>query len=354
MQKRRWIYFIAIPVIICVFVFSYALKKRSNEIKNLVSAATKEEVSYMLGNLNDRFLFIVSDLMDAYGESSPSSQMEHLKRTNHLIQANPFILTINYIGQDRRISFVSPLETNKQVIGLKIEIPAPKEAMEKAAKFGRPYLSRSFAIVQDQVGYSLMIPFLKNDFFEIVFQAKSVFGEDSAFRNDKNITIQITDGVDTVFKSFDYDNELSKSDQFKFSGKGKILNRSIVLSALPRAPLFKNAPGLWRFMAISSFVVTFILLLTIIFMQALGIRERKLDEQKREKLINELQEALAKVKTLSGMLPICANCKMVRDDKGYWKQIESYIRDHSEAEFSHSICPACVRKLYPELNIHDD
>ena len=78
------------------------------------------------------------------------------------------------------------------------------------------------------------------------------------------------------------------------------------------------------------------------------------DEQKREKLINELQEALAKVKTLSGLLPICANCKMVRDDKGYWKQIESYIRDHSEAEFSHSICPACVKKLYPELNIYDD
>ena len=199
-----------------------------------------------------------------------------------------------------------------------------------------------------------MIPFLKNDFFEIVFQAKSVFGEDSAFRNDKNITIQITDGVDTVFKSFDYDNELSKSDQYKFNGKGKILNRSIVLSALPRAPLFKNAPGLWRFMATSSFFVTFILLLTIIFIQGLGIRERKLDEQKREKLINELQEALAQVKTLSGLLPICANCKMVRDDKRYWKQIESYIRDHSEAEFSHSICPACVKKLYPELNIYDD
>ena len=238
MQKHRWIFIITILVIICVFVFSYALKKRSNEIKNLVSVAAKEEVSYMVGNLNDRLLFIFSDLIDAYGESSPSSQIEHLKRTNHLIQANPFILTINYIGQDRRISFVSPLEPNKQVIGLKIEIPAPKEAMEEAAKFGRPYLSRSF---------------------EIVFKAKSVFGEDSTFRNNKNITIQITNGVDTVFKSFDYDNELSKSDQYKFNGKGKILNRSIVLSALPRAPLFKNAPGLWRFMAISSFFVTFIL-----------------------------------------------------------------------------------------------
>jgi AmiR/NasT family two-component response regulator len=61
----------------------------------------------------------------------------------------------------------------------------------------------------------------------------------------------------------------------------------------------------------------------------------------------ELQEALAKVKTLSGLLPICASCKKIRDDQGYWRQIEEYIRDHSEADFSHGICPDCKKKLYP-------
>lgn len=76
--------------------------------------------------------------------------------------------------------------------------------------------------------------------------------------------------------------------------------------------------------------------------------ERKQAEEEREKLIIELKEALAKVKTLSGFLPICAWCKKIRDDRGYWNQIESYIRDHSEAEFSHSICPECMEKLYPE------
>lgn len=63
----------------------------------------------------------------------------------------------------------------------------------------------------------------------------------------------------------------------------------------------------------------------------------------------ELQEALTKIKTLSGLLPICASCKKIRDDKGYWNRIETYISDHSEAEFSHSICPECTKKLYPEL-----
>ena len=80
------------------------------------------------------------------------------------------------------------------------------------------------------------------------------------------------------------------------------------------------------------------------------ITERKQAEASRQKLIQELQNALAEVKTLSGLLPICASCKKIRDDKGYWNQIESYIRNHSEAEFSHSICPECVTKLYPELS----
>ena len=72
-------------------------------------------------------------------------------------------------------------------------------------------------------------------------------------------------------------------------------------------------------------------------------------EKTREKLIIDLQKALKEIKTLSGMLPICASCKKIRDDKGYWNQIESYIQERSEAEFTHSICPECRDTLYPEL-----
>ncbi|NTW77710.1 MAG: PAS domain S-box protein [Syntrophaceae bacterium] len=79
------------------------------------------------------------------------------------------------------------------------------------------------------------------------------------------------------------------------------------------------------------------------------ITERRKIEEERERLILELQEAISQVKTLSGLLPICASCKKIRDDKGYWNQIESYIRAHSEAKFSHSICPDCAKKMYPEF-----
>ena len=85
------------------------------------------------------------------------------------------------------------------------------------------------------------------------------------------------------------------------------------------------------------------------------ITNRKNMELERNRLITELQESLSKVKKLSGMLPICASCKKIRDDKGYWRQIEAYIHDHSEAEFSHGICPECAKKFYAELSkLHRD
>jgi hypothetical protein len=82
---------------------------------------------------------------------------------------------------------------------------------------------------------------------------------------------------------------------------------------------------------------------------ATDISDRKEEELVKEALIEKLEKALNEIKKLKGILPICSSCKMIRDDKGYWNQIESYIRDHSEAEFSHGICPDCAKKLYPDL-----
>lgn len=75
--------------------------------------------------------------------------------------------------------------------------------------------------------------------------------------------------------------------------------------------------------------------------------ERRRAEAVRDKLINDLQSAAAEIKTLNGMLPICSSCKRIRDDSGYWNQLEKYIKEHSHAELSHSICPTCIRQLYP-------
>ena len=79
------------------------------------------------------------------------------------------------------------------------------------------------------------------------------------------------------------------------------------------------------------------------------IEERHKKEDELRIINQNLRDALDQIKTLRGLLPICASCKNIRNDRGYWEQIEVYIRDRSEAEFSHSICPDCAKKLYPEL-----
>lgn len=76
--------------------------------------------------------------------------------------------------------------------------------------------------------------------------------------------------------------------------------------------------------------------------------EKKIDERTKE-----LQKALSEVKSLSGLLPICAHCKKIRDDQGYWNSIEEYIYEHSEAQFSHSICQECAKKHYPDMDIYE-
>lgn len=97
----------------------------------------------------------------------------------------------------------------------------------------------------------------------------------------------------------------------------------------------------------------YLALLPAVIEQALTKRElaeaKRRAEEERERLIVELQEALAQVKTLSGLLPICMSCKKIRNDKGYWDKIEDYIQQRSAAQFSHGLCPPCATKLYPEF-----
>ena len=82
---------------------------------------------------------------------------------------------------------------------------------------------------------------------------------------------------------------------------------------------------------------------------AMEIEERKRTEAEREVVIAELRDALSNVKHLHGLLPICASCKRIRDDHGCWNDVEEYIRKHSEAYFTHGICPDCAKRLYPGI-----
>ncbi len=81
------------------------------------------------------------------------------------------------------------------------------------------------------------------------------------------------------------------------------------------------------------------------------ISDRKRVEKENESLIAGLREAISEIKQLSGILPICVSCKKIRNDKGEWRQIETFVRNHSEADFSHSICPECEKKIYQNSKV---
>lgn len=104
-----------------------------------------------------------------------------------------------------------------------------------------------------------------------------------------------------------------------------------------------------EFLELDEFLIVFIFLaIALMFF----ISRRKKELVKSETIMQEknkkLEEALAEIKQLKGIIPICSSCKMIRDDQGYWHQVEVYLQEHTDAGFSHGLCPDCARKLYPE------
>jgi hypothetical protein len=85
-----------------------------------------------------------------------------------------------------------------------------------------------------------------------------------------------------------------------------------------------------------------------------NITERKRVEHEREKLVAELRTALDHVRTLGGLMPICSHCKKIRDDKGYWNQLEKYLVEHTDATLTHGLCPDCVKLYFPEHAVKAD
>lgn len=121
----------------------------------------------------------------------------------------------------------------------------------------------------------------------------------------------------------------------------------VVGSVLPMLPPLSIYEGVF----VDVFTLIAVVLPTVYFFFLRPLRRhmelRKAMEETQEKLVFELKEEKARVKTLTGLLPICASCKMIKDEQGQWKSVEKYIEEHSSAAFSHSICPACGEKLYP-------
>jgi Cache domain len=128
-----------------------------------------------------------------------------------------------------------------------------------------------------------------------------------------------------------------------------------VIVSQPSSEVFKIRNRIMMVLLIICSLIFFgTILLIINILHTLYIQQKASDDIKLknadlQRMNSSLNEALENIKTLKGMLPICSYCKKIRNDTGYWQQIESYVRDHTDAEFSHSICPSCVRQFFPEM-----
>lgn len=163
---------------------------------------------------------------------------------------------------------------------------------------------------------------------EVNLTGASLVGIERARLLDRRFTSLVSEADQPGFKAF-----LEKV----FAGEGRPFCE-VSLPGATTAPLFVRIEAVtWRDQQECRAVV-------------LDVTDRHRAEAERERLIQELQTALARVKQLSGLIPICAGCKRIRDDKGYWEQVESCLQHHSEATFTHSLCPDCIKRCYPELD----
>jgi len=272
--NRRLLLFIPLIIATISLLLFHASSERDMEIKELVGNFVQKESQHMTTTINDRLSFIASDLLDIYKGSSPASQAEHTIKTEHLISANPFIKTINYISSDRRITFASPLAGNEAVIGLRIEMDSPLQALEKAVATGAPSLSTPFLLIQGDVGFSMMVPSSHGGFFEIIFLAREVFGNQSVFgMTSENFALKISDGRVVAFTSPAYEILNLKTAEYLRSSEANLFGRILEFSALPSKTVVDGSAKYWRVISTGFFGLSILLLVFIISSQAIYIKK---------------------------------------------------------------------------------
>lgn len=156
-----------------------------------------------------------------------------------------------------------------------------------------------------------------------------------------------------------YHNDFMKSEWVEFMPKGHVILKNVMFAPLVLNEKTVGIIGLANkdsdFTENDAKMATgFGELAAIALKNSYNLDERLKAEEQREEVIESLRDALAKVKKLSGLLPICSFCKKIRDDDGYWNEVEVFIHKHSNTEFSHSICKECAEKHYPDIDIYDD
>jgi sensor domain CHASE-containing protein len=325
--------------------------QRRSFVKQLSTIRAKLE-----GDLNAELLLTRSIITEVTIDADITKD-RFFKIAEQIFKASKHIRNIG-LAKGTILTYVYPVKGNEKAIGIDYKnIPSQWPAVKRVIENRKTVVAGPLNLVQGGIGIIGRSPiYIGNawsgieEYFgilSVVINIPSLF--QAAGLNDKDPLLKVSmrgkDGLGAKGEVFYGSEDIFANDPVLM--EVTLPEGNWLMAATPVNGWEKTSPSIIYYRVVA--LVIGVVILFLLFIQQREMNIRKKVEEEREEIIKELREALSEVKQLSGLLPICANCKKVRDDKGYWKQIESYIMDHSDAEFSHSICQDCAKKLYPDL-----
>ncbi len=359
-----WAFLFFLSIITGLLVLESTENKRflKNQRESIVEKLSTIRARLESG-VNSELLLARSIIIDVETNTDITKE-RFFKIAQHFMKSSNHIKNIG-LAKGTILTYVYPVKGNEKAVGIDYKkITTQWPAVQRVIKGRKTVVAGPLNLVQGGVGIIGRTPIYigkgntgtdTGEFFgilSVVISLPSLL--EAAGLNNKdsllNISIRGKDGLGSKGEVFYGSEDLFANDSVFM--EITLPEGSWQMASVPVNGWGMQSPLIIYYRVIAMAVGLVILFL--LFIQHSEMIKRKKAEERRIETIADLQKALSEIKTLKGFLPICSHCKKIRDDKGYWKQIESYIQDHSDAEFSHSICQECAEEFYPDMGIYDE
>ena len=359
-----WVLLLALSIITGLLIVEWTENKRflENQHQSIVEQLSTIRAR-LEGELNSELLLAQSIVVEVETNTDITKD-RFFKIAQHFMKASKHIRNIG-LAKGTVLSYVYPIKGNEQAIGLDYKKNALQwPAVQRVIEGRKTVVAGPLNLLQGGMGIISRTPIFigngnvdseKGRYFgilSVVINLPSLLEAAGLDKKDSLLKISIRgkDGLGAKGEVFYGSEGLFANDPVLM--EVTLPDGSWLMASIPVNGWETKTPRITYYRVVA--IAVGLVILSLLFIQQREMNRRIKAEEGRIDLIKELQKTLSEVKTLRGFLPICSNCKKIRDDKGYWNQIESYIRDRSDAEFSHGICPECAKKLYPDMDIYDD
>lgn len=328
----------AIILGVTLILWDRLCRERREEIGRLLQATAASVQQELSQELKDR-LRSLAYLSDRWQTNAPPTRQDWEADSTLFVRHSPSLQAVEWVDPQLFVRWVAPLAGNEAILN-QPSAPEPRrlEALNTARTRRQPAFTRAINLKQGGQGFLVYIPLFRETKFDGflvgVFHAQKLF--DTVLANwSKDFAVDIFNDDQRVYRrgAAETDGPLAQTQERKFEVYGVTWRVSVSPTAGGKQASLLQTPEIFLGCGI---VVSLLVAGLVFFYQAAWRRGR------------ELEQALSEVRTLQGIIPICSGCKMIRDDQGYWSQVEGYIMQHSQAQFSHSLCPKCAERYFPE------